>query len=308
MVKFEERVRMIDDSSVRDFHSKGYLVVNSVFSDEEVADFRQHLFEVRLAGTYPGDHVSSDKREDDPLKQYPRLMHPHRWDDKTRQWLLDDRLRLMLTKLMGDEPYAAQTMVYFKPPGGRGTAPHQDNYYLRVHPGTCVAAWIALEDTDEENGCMIVVPGSQDFPIMCVVPADLEKFATSISVPLPDDIAPISVEMKAGDVLFFAGQLIHGSLPNISSDRFRPALACHYVVAEAEQVSQIDRPVLRFDGSEVELEASATGGECGVWVDEEDQRRIEITGEHARDLGMEEVLEQLNSNIWEEARAMKQAH
>jgi ectoine hydroxylase-related dioxygenase (phytanoyl-CoA dioxygenase family) len=199
-------------------------------------------------------------------------------------------------------------MVYFKPPGGRGTAPHQDNYYLRVHPGTCVAAWIALEDTDEENGCMIVVPGSQDFPIMCVVPADLEKFATSISVPLPDDIAPISVEMKAGDVLFFAGQLIHGSLPNISSDRFRPALACHYVVAEAEQVSQIDRPVLRFDGSEVELEASATGGECGVWVDEEDQRRIEITGEHARDLGMEEVLEQLNSNIWEEARAMKQAH
>jgi hypothetical protein len=80
------------------------------------------------------------------------------------------------------------------------------------------------------------------------------------------------------------------------------------VVAEAEQVSQIDRPVLRFDGSEVELEASATGGECGVWVDEEDQRRIEITGEHARDLGMEEVLEQLNSNIWEEARAMKQAH
>jgi len=34
----------------------------------------------------------------------------------------------------------------------RGQAFHQDNFYLRVKPGTCVAAWVAVDDADEENG------------------------------------------------------------------------------------------------------------------------------------------------------------
>ena len=297
---------VVDGAIVQEFQRKGFLIVKGIFSDDEVGDLREHLFRTRLAGHYPGDYVSTDERGNDPLKQYPRLLHPHRWDEKTRSWLLDDRLRLILTELMGDEPYAAQTMVYFKPPGGRGTALHQDQYYLRVHPGTCVAAWIALDDTDEENGCMTVVPGSQAFPLLCVVEADLDVSATPITVPLPEDVQPVALPMQAGDVLFFAGQLIHGSLPNTSSNRFRPALACHYVVAEAEQVTQIDRPVLRFDGSEVELDASPTGGECGVWVDEHDERRIEVSGEDPRNPAYERILEEMNAEIWEQTRALKE--
>ena len=40
--------------------------------------------------------------------------------------------------LLGREPYAAQTMFYFKPPGARGQALHQDQTPLRVQPGTCL--------------------------------------------------------------------------------------------------------------------------------------------------------------------------
>jgi len=289
----------------QEFTDKGFLIVEGAFSKDEAAAFRAHLFDMRLGGKFPGDHVATTEKRDDPLKRYPRMIHPHRWDQLTRQWLLDDRLRIILTELMGQEQFAAQTMVYFKPPGARGTALHQDNYYLRVHPGTCAAAWIALEDVDEENGCMIVVPGSQDFPLLCVVEADMELSTTSITVPLPGDLRPVSLPMKAGDVLFFAGQLIHGSLPNISSQRFRPALACHYVAAEAEQVSQIDRPVLRFDGSEVELDAAPTGGECGVWVHEADQRRIKMNGEFPREQAYEVTLEEMNADIWEKAREIR---
>ena len=63
-----------------------------------------------------------------------------------------------LTGLLGNEPYAAQTMVYFKPAGSRGQALHQDNYYLRVHPGTCMAAWMwfgasgAMRDSRAPSG------------------------------------------------------------------------------------------------------------------------------------------------------------
>ena len=34
-----------------------------------------------------------------------------------------------------EEVLSAQSMFYFKPPGARGQALHQDNFYLRVEPG-----------------------------------------------------------------------------------------------------------------------------------------------------------------------------
>jgi hypothetical protein len=64
----------------------------------------------------------------------------HRWDITSLRWLLDPRLGDCLTTLLGVEPYAVQTMLYFKPPGSRGQALHQDNFYLRVQPGTCLNA------------------------------------------------------------------------------------------------------------------------------------------------------------------------
>ena len=75
----------------------------------------------------------------------------------------------------------------FKPPGSRGQALHQDNYYLRVHPGTCMAAWLALDDCDDANGCMQVVPGSHTWDILCTEDADTRISFTSVTVPLPPD-------------------------------------------------------------------------------------------------------------------------
>ena len=69
-------------------------------------------------------------------------MHPHRINGLARA-LLDPRPATSWKRCSGEEPLAAQSMFYFKPPGARGQALHQDNFYLRVKPGTCVAAWIA---------------------------------------------------------------------------------------------------------------------------------------------------------------------
>ena len=48
----------------------------------------------------------------------------------------------------------------FKPPGARGQAFHQDNYYLLVQPYTCVAAWLAVDRSWPENGGLQVCPGT----------------------------------------------------------------------------------------------------------------------------------------------------
>ena len=118
------------------------------------------------------------------------------------------------------------------------------------------------------------MPGSQNLPVLCTIPADTSKSFTNVTVPVPEDMQVESVIMKAGDVLFFNGQLIHGSLPNVSQTRFRRSLITHYIVGEAQQVSNFYHPALRFDGSEVNLETSPEGSECGVWVEQSGQRTV----------------------------------
>jgi phytanoyl-CoA hydroxylase len=87
-----------------------------------------------------------------------------------------------------------------------------------------------------------------------------------------------SMDMAPGDVLFFNGQVVHGSGPNRSAELFRRALIGHYVAGDAQKIAQFFHPALRMDGSVVELGTSEGGGTCGVWVDDKGNKVIEMVG------------------------------
>jgi ectoine hydroxylase-related dioxygenase (phytanoyl-CoA dioxygenase family) len=267
---------MIASADHKFYKESGYLVVEGLFSAEECARYRGHFMDLRANGSYPGDFDGVDPTSADPLKRYPRMIHMHRWDETSLRWMIDRRINACLTELLGREPFAVQTMLYFKPPGARGQALHQDQFYLRVQPGTCMAAWLALDDCDEENGCMRVVPGSHTWPLLCTTKADTQVSFTDVTVPIPDGAEIRSVIMRAGDVLFFNGSLVHGSYPNTSGDRFRRALIGHYIAGEAEKVGGFYHPALRMDGTVVELEDSPASTSCGVWADAEGEPVIEM--------------------------------
>ena len=278
---------MLDPQLIQDFQTNGYALVRNLFSAEEVEAYKQHYMDLRHTGEYAGDFAgveSSDANINhaDPLQKYPRMIHMHRWDDTTRGWLLDDRIRQCLNAFLGRDPYAVQSMLYFKPPGARGQGLHQDQYYLRAEPGTCVAAWLALDPCNEANGCLQVVPNTTDLPILCTIQADTTESFTDISVPLPDDVQPESIVMNAGDLFFFNGTVIHGSFSNRTADRFRRSLIGHYVTGESEQLTKYDQPVLTMSGEEKWLEFSPEGGPCGVWVDDSGNRTVEmVAGEES---------------------------
>ena len=84
--------------------------------------------------------------------------------------------------------------------------------------------------------------------------------------------------MEPGDVLFFSGQVVHGSGPNRSRDRFRRALIGHYVTGDVQHVAAWFHPALRMDGSVVALGESQGGGSCGVWVEQDGTAVIELVG------------------------------
>ena len=267
---------MLSSEQKRLFDGQGYLNVRKLFSAEEVERYRQHFMALRAAGSYPGDSAGIDNGSQDPLKRYPRMIHMHRWDELSMKWMLDARLRDCMTDLLGREPFAVQTMLYFKPPGARGQALHQDQHYLRVQPGACIAAWLALDDCDEENGCLRMVPDSHSWPLLCTADADTTQSFTDVTVDLPDGIASEPVIMQAGDVVFFNGQVVHGSYPNSSADRFRRAFIGHYIAGEAQEVAKYFHPILRMNGTEVEMEISEGGDLCGRWVDVDGTSVVEM--------------------------------
>ena len=270
---------MRDQHLLDQFSQDGFLLVRSLLSGEEAKYHCQRRTTLRTSGTYELDHKGVDTDEEDPILRYTRMTHVQRWDRDSRELLTDPRLNRHLTLLMGQEPCLVQGMVYFKPPGSRGQALHQDQFYLKVRPGIGMAVWIALERADEENGCLHVVPGSHKLSILCTKKADTTRSFTDVPVPEPASREAVPLGMDAGDAGFFAGALIHGSPPNGTKDRFRRALTGHYIAATAEKVAAYYRPVLRMDGSKVEVGTSEGGGPCGVWVDRDGATVAEVREE-----------------------------
>jgi phytanoyl-CoA hydroxylase len=264
------------------FDRDGFAVARQLFSRREAGRYRGHFMALARGGPRPHDMADAGSRARDPLQRYPRMLQMHRWDPVSLEWLLDPRICDRLLAVLSRPPFAVQTMCYFKPPGSRGQALHQDNFYLRASPGTCVAAWLALDRADEANGCLLVVPGSHRWPVLCPTAADTTQSFTDITVPLPPGTRPRPVPMEPGDVLFFNGSLVHGSNPNHTARRFRRSLIGHYIQAEARQVAEYYHPALAMDGTQLRLGVSQDGGPCGEWADDGPGGRpvIQMTGRH----------------------------
>nr|WP_221626672.1 phytanoyl-CoA dioxygenase family protein [Cohnella lubricantis] len=249
---------------MRHFESEGYLIVKGSFREEELAEIDE-TFEQISRAVVPGYFEPElDGRADDPLKRYPRVMHPHRFNDTAKKYMLHKPVMDVLADLYGEEALAAQSMFYYKPPGSRGQALHQDNFYLQVEPGNCIAAWTAIDPADEENGGMLVVPKTSEYALVCPEEADARESFTTHYVKPPKDTKAVPAVMERGDVLFFNGNLIHGSYRNKTKDRFRRAFICHYANVSATKISGYYRPLFRADGTAVDREANTAGGPCGI--------------------------------------------
>lgn len=259
-------------------NENGFHVARGLFSPGEVAEIRDTFMAANVDGPVPGlseIKQNGDKigySESDPLRFYPRMLHPHRHRELpvglvSLKYMLDIRLFPILRDLLGEEPVAVQSMFYFKPPGARGQALHQDNFYLRVAPKTCMAAWFAIDDADEENGGMVIVPGTGRMDIVCPEKADSTQFFTSEHIPVPAGMRKAQTNLKAGDVLFFNGSLIHGSYPNRSKTRFRRSFICHYIPRSSTELARWYESPMSFEGELVYFKGASGGGPCGTLQD-----------------------------------------
>ena len=131
-----------------------------------------------------------------------------------------------------------------KPPLiGREKPYHQDSAIFNLPPDCPVAgAWVALDEADEGNGCMKVVPGTHlRGPVLHYMLSDWQLCDKDLSA----DQA-VAVPLQAGDCLLWDGLLFHGSAANHSLRR-RRALQFHYKPCSVDWISKEER-LQYFDG------------------------------------------------------------
>lgn len=253
------------DSLAQEYERSGVVQRRSVLDPADIDRIRDTFMEQVERDVSLG--FDDNIPDGDPLARYPRFVHPHRRTDTAAgriaaDLMFDPHIFGTVEELIGPA-LGAQSMFYFKPPTARGQALHQDNLSLRTHPETCLAAWIAIDDCDAENGGLMVVPGSHTTEIACPEAADPTQSFASGQVPIPDGMSIVQTGMKAGDALFFHGSLVHGSLPNTSTTRFRRSLIFHYIPEAATEISKFYDPLLSPAGTAVSRADARGGGPCG---------------------------------------------
>ena len=80
----------------------------------------------------------------------------------------------------------------------------------------------------------------------------------------PRDRRPVPIPVKRGETMFFSGNLIHGSGPNRTKDRWRRTFIGHYIDGASEEVARFYHPVLNMKGEVAgNLRIPEGGGPCG---------------------------------------------
>jgi non-haem Fe2+, alpha-ketoglutarate-dependent halogenase len=123
---------------------------------------------------------------------------------------------------------------------------HQDAHYWGLDSGDIVTAWIALSDSDSENGAMRVIPGTHltDLP-------HVDTFAANNMLSRGQEVAVdlagrdwVELDLRAGEMSLHHVGLVHGSEPN-GSDRRRVGFAVRYMAPHVRQtISATDGAVL----------------------------------------------------------------
>jgi ectoine hydroxylase-related dioxygenase (phytanoyl-CoA dioxygenase family) len=217
------------------YEDNGYLLVPGVFDAGEVEEMREAL--ARILETVEGTAADQNHRwsgvdESLQLKGFHDLQYH---DAVFTRMVAHPRLVEVLTDLIGPNVQLHHSKMLVKPPEQGAPFPmHQDYPYFPHERHSVLAASVHLDETDEANGCLHVIPGSHKLG-----PLAAEGEAHTVDYPLESGTP---CHASPGDVLFFNYLTIHGSGVN-ASDRTRRNVLFQYR-------DPADVPVRNGDGKE----------------------------------------------------------
>ena len=216
---------------------------DEIFSYHKIGEGVRNLSET--------ESTTEETVETDDAKMWQAMAMWKRSED-FQQLVYHKPLLDIADSLIGGSVQLFGDQALYKPANNGGPIPwHQDNSYWRCQPADLVSIWIALDDTDEENGCMNVIPGSHVSGALEHSRAKTGDGNTSaiLMTSQVDDSKAVPIPLSAGHAMVHHCLTFHTTRPNYSS-RDRRAMVIHYMPVgirngEGELLNNNDYPLLR---------------------------------------------------------------
>lgn len=253
---------MLSQKQIAQFQRDGFLNGGPLLTDGEVEELRAEVMRViaeRERTDIPQPVLVRNLSSDDaaPVWQIVNIWEASR---PFKRLMMRQEITQAIAQLTGaTELRIWHDQIQYKPPeiGGQ-TDWHQDApLWPIIAPMTEVTAWVALDDADESNGCMSMVPGSHTW-------GDHQDFLRTLddynAMPAEYQGHPVRVvrcPVKKGEVHFHHALTWHGSHRN-TSGRPRRAVALHYMTGDTRFVASgqhvMKQYVLAADGAPMQGE------------------------------------------------------
>ena len=253
---------MLSAQQVREFNRNGCLVGGKVISDTEVEELRAELD--RVIATHQADGFRDGDRRPVMISRWGKTPQDVIWQI-VNIWEASEAFeRLLYLRPVVEglhrlikHPHLQvwHDQIQYKPPRHGGVNQwHQDApYWPVIKPETPVTAWIALDDVDESNGCMWMVPGSHRWGnhiklLENTPPEDFFNVGGDFTPPADSQVNRVEVvpwPVRRGEVSFHHSMTWHGSHKN-DSDRPRRAIAIHVMTGDAVFVADGNHPMKQF--------------------------------------------------------------
>lgn len=211
---------MLTQEQVEFYQTQGYLIVENVLRADEVDTARaivDDFVEASRLVTEQNRHFDLEPGHTAENPKVRRMSSPVTYHPFFDELMRDPRVLDMLSPLIGHAIRAQGNKLNMKPPEvGSAVEWHQDfAHYPHTNDDLC-AVGIALEDATEENGCMMVVPGSHKGPIL-----DHHQDGVFIGAISPrrdhiDLSSAVPLVLSAGSLSIHHARTLHGSAQNTS--------------------------------------------------------------------------------------------
>ncbi len=225
---------MLSNSQIQQFHQDGFLAGPRILNDAQIETLRAEILRVieerdTLQGSNRPVLLHNMGREDAQIWQIVNIWHA---SQPFRALVETPAMAAEVAQLTGArELRLFHDQIQFKPAQTGGVNMwHQDSpYWPILQPKTTeTTAWIALDDVDEDNGCMWMVRGSHQWGDAISFLHTLRQFDEMPEAWEGRQLEKVACPVKAGHVHYHHALTWHGSDAN-RSGRPRRAIALHFM-------------------------------------------------------------------------------
>jgi ectoine hydroxylase len=224
----------------------GYIILKNFFDDETTGSVNK---EIEKLVDKKKLHVTQDNK----------LMFANKISSLIKKITHEKRLIDVLDFILDKKVVPFQTINFFH---GSNQRAHSDSIHMTTYPlGYLIAAWIALEDTNMENGPLFYYPGSHRLPFL--LNNDFNEGETALTLgkkdypDYEDAIEKLIIKnnfekkvflAKKGDVFIWHANLVHGGSPVLNNELTRKSMVIHYYANDVIKYHEIsERPSLMND-------------------------------------------------------------